>query len=218
MTDLFDLVARNDISGLAAALTADPSAITQRHASGASLLAWSAYVGNTTALSMLRKLWERFDPYESIIVGDLPALTAAVTGGWDGNALSPDGFTPLGLAAFFGNEPAFDLLLPLTRDVNQRATNPQTVAALHAATARRSGTMVQKLLRAGANPNLPQVQDVTALHVAAANGDNPIAVMLLTAGADPALKDASGLDAAAHARAKGHVWLATRLAQASSGP
>lgn len=214
MTDVFDLVARNEISGLAAALTADPSAIAARHASGASLLAWSAYVGNTTALSMLRKHWVKLDPYEAIIVGDLPVLTAALAGGWDGIALSPDGFTPLGLAGFFGNEPAFDMLLPLTQDVNQQAANPQKVAALHAATARRSGTMVQKLLRAGANPNLAQVQDVTALHVAAANGDNPIAVMLLAAGADPALKDASGLDAAAHARAKGHVWLATRLSQA----
>lgn len=214
MTDLFDLVARNDISGLAAALTADPSGIAARHTSGASLLAWSAYVGNTTALSMLRTHWAKLDPYEAIIVGDLPVLTAALAGGWDGNALSPDGFTPLGLAGFFGNEPAFDLLLPLTQDVNQQATNPQKVAALHAATARRNGTMVQELLRAGANPNLRQVQEVTALHVAAANGDNPIAVMLLTAGADPALKDASGLDAAAHARARGHFWLATRLAQA----
>ncbi|WP_421759398.1 ankyrin repeat domain-containing protein [Devosia sp.] len=214
MTDLFELVARNDISGLASALTADPSSIAARHASGASLLAWSAYVGNTTALSILRKHWAKLDPYEAIIVGDLPVLTAAVADGWDGNALSPDGFTPLGLAAFFGNEPAFDLLLPLTHDVNQQATNPQKVAALHAATARRSGAMVQKLLKAGANPNLRQVQDVTALHVAAANGDNPIAVMLLASGADPSLKDAAGLDAAAHARAKGHVWLASRLEQA----
>lgn len=214
MTDLFDLVARNDISGLASALTADPSTIAVRHTSGASLLAWSAYVGNTTALSMLRKHWSRLDPYEAIIVGDLPVLNAALADGWDGNALSPDGFTPLGLAAFFGNEPAFDLLLPLTRDVNQQATNPQKVAALHAATARRSGTMVKKLLKAGADSNLRQVQDVTALHVAAANGDNPIAVMLLASGADPSLKDTAGLDAAAHARAKGHVWLASRLAKA----
>jgi hypothetical protein len=64
---------------------------------------------------------------------------AELAWGWDGNALSPDGFAPLALAAFFDNAAAFERLLPMTRDVSRQAENSQRVAALHAATARGNG-------------------------------------------------------------------------------
>jgi ankyrin repeat protein len=210
--DPFALVTSNDLDALRAALDRDPHLIRVRHASGASLLAWAAYMGNVGAIAAVRALAPELDPHEAIILKDGARLEAALAGGWDCNALSHDGFTPLGLAAFFDNAEAFELLLPLTRDVNEAARNPQQVAALHAATAKRNARMVEKLLRAGADPSRPQADGFTPLHVAAMHGDAAIVGLLLLFGADPRQANAKGEDAIAHAKNGGHHWLAERLA------
>lgn len=211
--DPFILVTGNDLDGLRAALSHDPEIAHARHPSGASLVAWSAYMGNVGAIAAVRAHVPELDPYEAIILKDGERLEAALAGGWDGNGLSQDGFTPLGLAAFFDNAEAFDLLLPLTRDINQPARNPQKVAALHAATAKRNTQMVEKLLRAGADPRQPQADGFTPLHVAAMHGDTAIVGLLLLFGADPRQQNAKGEDAVAHARTGGHEWLVERLAR-----
>lgn len=209
--DVFDLVANGKLDELGAALSGDPALASSRHASGASLLAWAYYVGKPDAVPLVRPHLATLDPYDAIIVDDIDALRQALAGGWDGNALAPDGFTPLGLAAFFNRPAIFDLLLPLTRDVNQPAQNAQKVAAVHAATAMRSAPMVERLLRAGAKPDLVQADGFTPLHVAAQHGDATIAGLLVLFGADPKLRNAKGLDSIAHARAGGHDWLAELL-------
>jgi ankyrin repeat protein len=213
---VFDLIASRDADRLAAAIAADPNAAASRNAEGASALAFAAYSGNADAIALLRAAQPTIDPYEAIILGERKAVEAALAGGWDGNAKSPDGFTPLSLAAFFGRHDIFDRLLPLTRDVNERATNTQQVAALHAAAAVRSVPLVERLLRAGADPNLPQQQGFVALHTAAMHGDALLAGLLLLFGADLTLLDASGRSAAARARESGHDWLADRLDRASA--
>ncbi len=209
--DLFETLAKGDIAALKAGLAADPDAASSRNASGASLLAWAAYNRNADAIAAVRGALPRIDAYEAIIVGDTDAVRDALDHGWNGNTLSPDGFTPLGLAAFFGQMAVFDLLLPLTQNVNETAKNAQHVAALHAATSSRNTAMVEKLLRAGADPNLLQADGFTALHAAAQHGDAAIVALLLLFGGNPRTTNAKGLDAVAHARAGGHEWLAVRL-------
>lgn len=211
MSDPFDLVAGNDLEALRKALEREPGIARFRNDSGASLLAWAAYHGNVGAVAAVRAALPELDPHEAIIVGDGARLEEALADGWDGNTRSQDGFTPLALAAFFGNEEAFALLLPLARDVNAAAHNGQQVAALHAATAKRRAGMVERLLRAGADPDQPQADGFTPLHAAAQQGDTTIAALLLLAGADPGLTNAKGETAGAIARAHGHDWLATRL-------
>lgn len=152
--DVFDALAQGRLDELKAALAAEPHLAASRHASGASLLAWSYYVGKPEAAALILPHLPALDPWDAIIADDIEAMRAALAGGWDGNALSPDGFTPLGLAAFFRRGAIFDLLLPLTRDVDEQARNAQRVAAIHAATAMRDARMVEALLRAGADPNL----------------------------------------------------------------
>lgn len=206
MADVFDLIANGDLRGLSAALAADRGLARGRNSAGASPLMFAAYYRNAEAVAAVREVLPALDPYEAIVVGDLPP-----TEGWDTNDLSPDGFSPLALAAFFGNSAAFELLLPLTRDVNRPADNAQRVAALHAATAVRQSSMVEQLLRAGADPNQTQADGFTPLHVAAGHGDTMIAALLVLFGADPVATNTKGLDAAGHARAGGHTWLAELL-------
>jgi ankyrin repeat protein len=213
--DLFELVANKDNGALRTALADDPAAATSRNDAGASLLAWTVYVGNGDAQELVRAAAPTLDPYEAIILGDVDRVKDLLANRWDGNELSPDGFPPLALAAFFGNEAVFDLLLPLTREVNAQATNPQKVAALHAATAQRQAGMVEKLLAAGADPNLVQAGGFTPLHAAAANGDATNVDLLRKAGADVSATNDTGETAADLARSKGHDRLAEALGAAN---
>jgi len=211
MDDPFDLVGRGNLEGLRAVLEANPSLARMRNASGASLLAWAHYAGKPDAAPLIRNHLDQLDPYDAIVADDIGAVHRAMDGGWDPNQLSPDGFTPLGLAAFFNRPAIFSFLLQLTRDVNQRAENPQRVAALHAAVAQRNAAMVEALLRADADPNLAQSDGFTPLHVAAAHGDTPVVAMLLMFGANPLATNDKGESAIDYARARGHEWLAQRL-------
>lgn len=213
MSDPFELVQKGDLDGLRSALAHDPGLVETRHSSGASLVSWAAYMGNVGAISAIRAKLAQLDPHEAIILRDGARLEAALAAGWDANQRSQDGFTPLSLAAFFDNAEAFDLLLPLTTDVNAAARNPQKVAALHAACAKRSAGMVERLLMAGADPNQVQADGFTPLHAAAQHGDGSIAGLLVLAGARPGDRNAAGEDAPAMARKAGHTWLAERLAR-----
>jgi ankyrin repeat protein len=209
--DVFDLLAQGKLDELAGALDTDPALAASRNASGASLLAWAFYVGRPEAADLIRPRLPELDPHDAIIVGDVDRVREALTAGWDANALSADGFGPLALSAFFGHDAIFDLLLPVTADVNTAAQNGQKVAAIHAATSRRSSAMVEKLLRAGADADQVQADGFTALHVAAQHGDGAIAALLVLFGANPHKHNAQGHDAITHARRGGHVWLAERL-------
>lgn len=211
MSNPFDLLAAGRLADLNAALEADPDLAASRHDSGASLLAWAYYVGQPDAAALIRPRLAELDPHDAIITGDADRVREALRAGWDANALAPDGFTALGLAAFFSRSDIFDLLLGVTQDVNTPAQNAQRVAALHAAVSARQAGMVEKLLRAGAMPDQPQSGGVTPLHAAAQHGDGAIAGLLMLFGANPRLKTDKGLDAIAHARAGGHEWLAVRL-------
>lgn len=214
MADLFDLVAKGELAALREALHLDPKLAAGRNTAGSSLLAWAAYHRNGEATAIVRLAVLEIDPYEACILGDSERLAAALDDGWDANAPAPDGFSALGLAAFFGHEAIADLLLPVTRDVNQPAENAQRVAALHAATAARQHALATKLLRAGADPNLAQAGGLVPLHVAAQHGDAALCGLLTLFGADPHLADEQGRNTAAFARAGGHDWLAKRLARA----
>src|SRR5687768_2620614 len=109
--DVFELLQKGDTAGLKAALDADPAVAMARNAASASLLAVAAYYRNPEAIAAVRAALPMIDPYEAIIIGDKATVEAALAGGWDGNARSPDGFTPLGLAAFFDHREIFELLL-----------------------------------------------------------------------------------------------------------
>lgn len=217
MRDPFDMLRTGDVEGLRALLAADPSLARSRNGSGTSLLAVAHYSGHAEAAGLILPHCGELAPADAIIAGDEAALERALAGGWDANDYAPDGFTPLALAAFFGRRAMFERLLPLTSNLDARATNAQRVTALHAATARRQAGMVESLLRAGAQPDLPQAGGFTALHAAAAQGDTAIVAMLLLFGADPARRNDAGEDAADQARAGGHDWLAALLATPVSG-
>jgi uncharacterized protein len=131
----------------------------------------------------------------------------------DVNAWSPDGFQPLGLAAFFGHLEAAQLLLARGGEVNTPARHPFGVTALHAAMASSHPEFARVLIAAGAEVNARQSGGSTPLHEAAFCGYLELAAFLVEHGADVAAVDDQGRTAAHKAREQGHTAVAEFLEQ-----
>jgi ankyrin repeat protein len=115
------------------------------------------------------------------------------------NMYAPDGFHPLGLAAFFGNKETVEALLAAGADVNQQSRESMKVSALHSSAAARRPDIAAMLLAKGANPNLRAEAGVTVLHEVAITGQIDLAEMLLKHGAEVNANDNSGKTPLAHA-------------------
>jgi uncharacterized protein len=127
------------------------------------------------------------------------------------NAYAPDGFMPLGLAAFFAPAATVRRLLDAGADVGAAARNDMRVQPLHAAVASRNLEAARLLLDRGADPNARQQVGYTPLMGAAGSGRDDLVDLLLDHGADPTAAAEDGKTAAAVARDHGHAALADRL-------
>jgi ankyrin repeat protein len=145
------------------------------------------------------------------LAGELDVLEAAALGRLDVlrthletdpdalSARTPDGFTPLHLAAFFGGGPAVRLLLAAGAPADADADNRLGVHPLHSATAAGDHGAVRALLDAGADPNARQAGGYTPVLQAAHADDPELTRMLLDHGADRTLAADDGRDPAAMA-------------------
>jgi ankyrin repeat protein len=127
------------------------------------------------------------------------------------NAWSPDGFQPLGLACFFGQREAAELLLARGGELNTPARHPFHVTALHAALASPQPGFAAVLVAAGADVNARQQGGFTPLHEAAHSGYLDIARLLLEHGADPRATSEAGKTPADIARERGHAEVSALL-------
>lgn len=215
-TEFFDAVGIGDVGAVDERLRNDASLASARNASGISALLWAYYNGQPRVAELLLASGVQLDIFEAAAAGDLarsrvllahdPSLV---------DACSPDGFSPLGLAAFFGRPEVLKLLLNEGADPNAPSRNAMKVTPLHSAAANRepalSLRMVETLLRAGANPNVQQHGGWTPLQQAAAHGHAGMVELLLSHGADPAMKSDDGSTASDKAKEAGFVEVAERL-------
>jgi ankyrin repeat protein len=128
-------------------------------------------------------------------------------------AFSPDGFTALHFAAFFGQPEAAALLLERGADATVRARNAMAVEPLHSAAAADQTEIARMLLDAGADPDAIQEGGFAALHAAAHNGNAELAELLLERGADRNRTTDDGQTAADYARESGHTALGELLSR-----
>ncbi|MDB5121695.1 MAG: hypothetical protein JWN56_2913 [Sphingobacteriales bacterium] len=125
---------------------------------------------------------------------------------------SSDGFTGLGLAAYFGNEDVTRYLLLNGSNPNIPSQNGYNVFPIHSAIANNHTIIAKMLLEAGANVNVQQMAAVTPLHSAAKNGNIDLIILLLEAGADITVEMEGGKIPADLAAEQGFTELAKILA------
>jgi ankyrin repeat protein len=170
------------------------------------------YRGNNARVEQLLQAAPALNVFEAAATGqtarvrELLAANPALV-----NAYAPDGFHPLGLAAFFGNETTVEALLQAGADVNQQSREAMRVSALHSAAAARRPDIARMLLAKGANPNLRGEAGITVFHEVAITGQIDLAEMLLQYGADANAQDDSGKTPLAHAVASKREAMAAWL-------
>ncbi len=135
----------------------------------------------------------------------------------DVHVYSPDGWTALHLAAYFGYAAVTVRLLRSDASPAARSTNPQGNTPLHAAIAgRRELSVITALLAAGSDAGVADAQGYTPLHLAASRGDVGVAELLMACGADASVRTTDGRLPGDLALEHDHPDLAALLAKRSA--
>ena len=108
------------------------------------------------------------------------------------NSHANDGFTPLGLAVFFGHLDTVKALLDAGADPNLASREAMKVTPLASASAARELDIARILIEHGANVNARAANDLTPLHESAATGKVEFVKLLLEHGADVNAKTTDG--------------------------
>jgi ankyrin repeat protein len=208
---LLDGIRAGDAAAVAAMLERSPALADARDENGLSAVLVACYHQRPDVRDAVLAAGPELGVLEAAAVGRLDLLRAHLSEDPDALAeRTPDGFTPLHLAAFFGGGPAVRLLLAAGAPADGDDGNPPRVRPLHSAVAAGDREAVRALLEAGADPNVRQQGGFTPL-LAAAHADDPeMTRMLLEHGADPALAADDGRDPTAMAGERTRPLLTAR--------
>lgn len=189
----FKLVQNGDLTQVKAALDEDAELAHARTLDGLSALMMAVYYRQPAVARLLLKYGAQPNLHEACALGLVGTVETLLDTQPDQiNAFAPDGFQPLGLAAFFGHLEVVESLLARGAQVASPSRNPMKVMPLHSACAGGHTAIVRTLIAHGAPVNARQAEGFTPLHSAAQNGDLEILHLLLDAGADPLAADDEG--------------------------
>jgi ankyrin repeat protein len=208
---IFDRIRQGDAEQIHALLATDPALANSRTPEGASTVLWAVYTRHPELAPLLLgsrppDFFEACALGATARVGELLAIGRELV-----EQYSADGFTALGLAAFFGHRDVARLLLDAGANPNQASRHALRVAPLHSACSAGHSALADLLLQHGADPNAEESSGMTPLHTAAGAGNRAIVARLLDAGADRAHQSHDGRTPAAIARQYGHPEIASEL-------
>ena len=206
---LLEAVRRGDLPAVRDLVNADPELVNARDDRGPSAVLLAVYHGHGAVADWLVERGAALNVYDAAALGRLSQVAALLEAGPDlARMHAADGFSALGIAAFFARPEVVDLLLSAGADPSAASRNAMQVTPLHSACACRdeaaAARITEALLAAGADPNMAQEGGWTPLHQAAAHGRLAIMDMLLDRGADPASRSDDGRTPADMAVEQGH--------------
>jgi len=171
MATIFELIDAGDADGVRRLLAQDPGVAAQKDEQGLTVVMRAAYRGMA---NVVLESDPPLEPFDRIVVGKSDGLPAP-------DAWTPDGFTPLHIAAFAHNVDAARALLAAGADPDVLATasfarvTPLGTCAFAGAT-----DVARVLLEHGADPALTADHGFTPLDAAIANGNDELAALLRT--------------------------------------
>lgn len=201
-----------------ALLEDDPSLAAAKDERGVSAILLAKYYGRSEILRTLLGGHPRLDIFEAAAVGSAMRVRELV--GLDGslvNSYSVDGFTPLGLAAHFGNRGAVECLLAKGADASAVSRNPLRFTAVTGAVAGGHRTIATMLIAHGADVNYTYEDRLTPLGEATAIGKVDMVELLLSRGAQVNTRTHEGKTPLALAREKEHAAVVVELPRKHGG-
>src|SRR5579859_1493024 len=169
--ELFQAILDGDESRVEFLLAADPGVAFVRNAEGVSAVMLALYQGHREIGERLAGVKDQLTIWEVASLGMTERLKKMIAADpMTLRANSPDGFTVLHLAAYFGQVDCVELLLAAGAGVAARSINQMDNTPLHAALAHQHVDVARVLLEHGAPVNAKQAGGYTALHAAAHRG------------------------------------------------
>jgi ankyrin repeat protein len=162
---IFELIASGDVGAVSELLRRDPAQAAVHDDEGVSALLRARYRLDDELVDAVRAADPPLDEFDAAAFGAVDRLG-------DPRAWSGDGFTPLHLAAFFGQLDAARALVELGADVEAVSRNELAVPPLQSAVAAGELEIAHLLLDAGARPDERNVQ------AADQNGDPAMLALL----------------------------------------
>ncbi len=205
-------ITTGDLIGLNALLTETPALAKSRTSHQVSPLMLSCYYKKPEVTAALLKHLDEISLFEAAAAGKFDVVAHLVyTHPEAVNFYAEDGFTPLGLACYFGQYEIARYLVLKGADVNLASNNGFKVYPLHSAAAGNYTDIARMLIENNAQINVRQQAGVTALHSAAQNGNIDLLILLLEHGADINIRMEGGKLPADLAREKGFEEIAEAL-------
>ncbi|HMB93116.1 MAG TPA: ankyrin repeat domain-containing protein [Rhodothermales bacterium] len=210
----FEAIRAGDADTVQDLLDQHPDLLATRSENGETPMLVAAYRGAHDIIALLRGRGAVLNIFEAAAVGDTERVQVLIA---DNPALlqtySPDGWTPLHLACFFGHAETARVLLDAGSEVRCWSRNATKNTPLHAAIAGiRDHALIERLIEQGADVNAAGGAGVTPLHLAASRGDMELVDLLLTHGATGSSMD-DGQSPADIAEKRGHPGVAAHLWQ-----
>ena len=178
-------VTEGDAAKVRDLLKKNPALAKTRGQDGVSALLQAVYRGRDEIVSLLLASGTELDIFEAAATGRAGRVRALLKSKPDlANAFAPDGFTPLGLAAFFGHVEAVKVLLDGGAQVNVSSRNALKAVPLRSAAVAGHLDIARLLVARGADVNARGEGGETPLHEVAGVGRVEFARLLLDHGAD----------------------------------
>jgi ankyrin repeat protein len=205
-------ITSGDLMGLYNLLAQKPELAKGPTSHHVSPLMLSCYYKKPEITTLLLKYINEVNLFEASAAGKFDVVAQLVTNYPDAvNYYAEDGFTPLGLACYFGHYDIARYLVLKGADVNLPSNNGFNVYPIHSAAAGNYTDIAALLIESNANINVKQQAGVTPLHSAAQNGNLDMLILLLEAGAMVNARMEGGKLPADLAREKGFEEIAEAL-------
>lgn len=177
-------VCEGDHAGVEAIVGTRPDLARSKTDEGLPWTLAAVYRGHPGVADLLLRHGAELDPFTAAALGRTDQLKVLLDRDEAGlQDLSPDGWTPLHLAAFFGHRETAAMLIDRGADMAAVSRNEIGNTPLHAAVAGGRGSVVELLVERGADVNAV-ANGMRPLDIATGREDQEMATYLIAHGAE----------------------------------